>query len=94
VRRFVAAADESASLLQLVLVPDVIVFERLQLVLAGTESIVVLDAGVLQLADLVEFFEGDQLLREVLFVKFVEVFEAKHTVFLEFLFEDVSELVS
>lgn len=55
-------------------------------------SIVVLDPGVLQLSDLMELFEGNELLLEVFSVEVIIVVEAKDSIVFQFLLEELANL--
>jgi len=58
-----------------------------------TYPVVVLDSCVLELSDLMEFFEGNKLLLEVFAVEFVEVVIAKDSIIFQFLLEKLSYLL-
>lgn len=70
-----------------------IILESLQLVFATGETVVVFHSSVFQLSYFVELLESNKLLREVLLVELIEIFEAEHPVLLEFFLEDIAELV-
>jgi hypothetical protein len=56
-------------------------------------SVIIFHPSVLQLADLVEFFECHQLLLEVLVVKFFEIIISKYLVVLKPLLEKLTDLL-
>ena len=70
-----------------------VVFQGLELVEVTVETVVVFDASILELTNLVELLKGDKLLGKVLVIELVKVFEGEDAVFFQLSFEDFSQLL-
>lgn len=88
-----AATYHCSGLLELILLSELIIFESLKLIKVTVETVVVFDARVFELANLVELLKGHQLLRKVLIIELIKVFEREDAIFLQLPFQYLSQLL-